>query len=95
MPSSWSAKCRERTLRFTVASGDSLFSTYIFLVPTRREFHRQSLAALVVADHSKFDRTFPSRYLPWRDVDHLVTDAEPEGSLMSSLKLNEVAVTVG
>lgn len=50
---------------------------------------------LVVADHSKFDRIFPSRYVAWRDVDHLVTDAEPEGSLMSSLKLNKVTVTVG
>ncbi|MGA9604821.1 MAG: DeoR/GlpR family DNA-binding transcription regulator [Methyloceanibacter sp.] len=56
---------------------------------------RRAAKTLVVADHSKFDRTFPSRYLPWRDVDHLVTDAEPEGSLMSSLRLNEVAVAVG
>jgi len=56
---------------------------------------RRAAKTLVVADHSKFDRTFPSRYLPWRDVAHLVTDAEPEGSLMSSLELNEVAVTIG
>ena len=50
---------------------------------------------LVVADHSKFDRVFPCRYTSWRNVDQLVTDAEPEGSLMSSLKLNEVSITVG
>jgi DeoR/GlpR family transcriptional regulator of sugar metabolism len=50
---------------------------------------------LVVADHSKFDRIFPCRYVAWRDVDHLVTDVEPEGSLMASLEFNEVAVTVG
>src|SRR5262249_18514642 len=56
---------------------------------------RRAAKTLVVADHSKFDRTFPSRYLTWRDVAHLVTDAEPKGSLMSSLARNDVAVTVG
>jgi DeoR/GlpR family transcriptional regulator of sugar metabolism len=56
---------------------------------------KRAAKTLVVADHSKFDRIFPCRYVAWRDVDHLVTDAEPEGSLMASLELNEVAVTVG
>ena len=56
---------------------------------------KRAAKTLVVADHSKFDRIFPCRYVAWRDVDHLVTDAEPEGRLMASLELNEVAVTVG
>jgi DeoR/GlpR family transcriptional regulator of sugar metabolism len=56
---------------------------------------KRAAKTLVVADHSKFDRIFPCRYVAWRDVDYLVTDAEPEGSLMASLDLNEVAVTVG
>lgn len=49
---------------------------------------KRAAKTLVVADHSKFDRVFPSRYAAWRDVDYLVTDAKPEGNLMSSLKLN-------
>jgi len=66
------------------------------LLPKRfKEVRRRAAKTLVVADHSKFDRIFPSCYVAWRDVDHLVTDAEPEGSLMSSLKLNKVTVTVG
>jgi DeoR/GlpR family transcriptional regulator of sugar metabolism len=56
---------------------------------------RRAAKTFVTADHSKFDRVFPSRYAAWRDVDHLVTDAKPEGSLMNSLKLNEVSVTIG
>jgi len=56
---------------------------------------KRAAKTVVVADHSKFDRIFPSRYLAWRDVAHLVTDAEPEGSLMTSLERNDVAVTVG
>jgi DeoR/GlpR family transcriptional regulator of sugar metabolism len=56
---------------------------------------KRAAKTLVVADHSKFDRIFPCRYVAWRDVDRLVTDAEPEGSLMASLELNEVAITVG
>lgn len=56
---------------------------------------KRAAKTLVVADHSKFGRIFPSRYLSWRDVDHLITDAEPEGGLMSSLERNEVTVTIG
>jgi DeoR/GlpR family transcriptional regulator of sugar metabolism len=55
---------------------------------------KRAAKTLIVADHSKFDRIFPSRYLTWREVDHLVTDAEPEGRLLNSLTLNEVGVTV-
>jgi DeoR/GlpR family transcriptional regulator of sugar metabolism len=55
---------------------------------------KRAAKTLVVTDHSKFDRTFPSRYLSWREVDGLVTDAEPEGRLLSSLNFNEVAITV-
>jgi DeoR/GlpR family transcriptional regulator of sugar metabolism len=56
---------------------------------------KRAAKTMVVADHSKFDRVFSSRYVAWRDVAHLVTDAEPEGSLMSSLKVNDVAITRG
>jgi DeoR/GlpR family transcriptional regulator of sugar metabolism len=58
------------------------------------EMSKRAAKTLVAADHSKFDRIFPCRYASWRNVDHLVTDAEPEGRLMSSLKLNEVSITV-
>ena len=56
---------------------------------------RRAAKTLVVADHSKFDRIFPCRYAAWRDVNHLVTDAEPGGGLLSSLKLNGVEITIG
>jgi DeoR/GlpR family transcriptional regulator of sugar metabolism len=56
---------------------------------------KRAAKTLVAADHSKFGQTFPSRYLAWRDVDHLVTDAAPEGKLLRRLERNEVTVTVG
>ena len=40
---------------------------------------------MVVADHSKFQRTFPARFGTWKDVGHLVTDVAPEGTLAVGL----------
>jgi DeoR/GlpR family transcriptional regulator of sugar metabolism len=45
---------------------------------------------VVVADHSKFDAVFPSRYASWRDVDALVTDASPPDTLTAALKQSGV-----
>ena len=45
---------------------------------------------VVVADHSKFDAIFPSRYAPWRDVDALVTDAPPPEKLAVTLRQSGV-----
>lgn len=41
---------------------------------------------VVVADHSKFDAIFPSRYAPWREVAALVTDAAPGDKLALALR---------
>ncbi|ADZ71530.1 DeoR/GlpR family DNA-binding transcription regulator [Polymorphum gilvum] len=49
---------------------------------------------LVVADHSKHDRLFPSRYASWRDIGHVVTDRRPGDDLCNSLDANGVELTV-
>jgi len=49
---------------------------------------------VVVADHSKFDAVFPSRYASWRDVDALVTDASPPDTLTAALKQSGVELVV-
>ncbi|MCM5553141.1 DeoR/GlpR family DNA-binding transcription regulator [Pleomorphomonas sp. NRK KF1] len=50
----------------------------------------RSAKCVVVADHSKFDAIFPSRYAPWRDVDALVTDAAPPEKLTAALRQSGV-----
>ncbi|OBZ93370.1 DeoR family transcriptional regulator [Pararhizobium polonicum] len=49
---------------------------------------------VVVADHSKHDRLFPSRYAPWRDISHVVTDQTPGDELKGNLDINGVKLTV-
>jgi DeoR/GlpR family transcriptional regulator of sugar metabolism len=51
--------------------------------------------AIVVADHSKFNRVFAARYADWRRIGHLVTDKEPSGALMRELELKDVTTIVG
>ena len=46
--------------------------------------------SVVVADHSKFDAIFPSRYAPWRDVNSLITDATPPEKLTTVLRQSGV-----
>lgn len=53
---------------------------------------QRSGSTLVVADHSKFDATFPARYASWQQVDHLVTDEQPTGKLASALSQHKVIV---
>ncbi|MEH3119931.1 MAG: DeoR/GlpR family DNA-binding transcription regulator [Methylorubrum populi] len=48
--------------------------------------------SLVVADHSKFGRVFPSRYASWGRISHLVSDIEPTGSLRQALSHTRVHV---
>lgn len=55
----------------------------------------RSAKSIVVADHSKFDAVFPSRYVPWRQIDTLVTDAPPSGDIAAALKAAEVGVAIG
>lgn len=45
----------------------------------------QSARTMIVADHSKFQLVFPSRFAKWTDIDILVTDEHPEGDLGSIL----------
>lgn len=47
---------------------------------------------VVVADHSKFDAVFPSRYAAWRQIDTLVTDAVPKGKVATALESAGVTV---
>ncbi|XBS68449.1 DeoR/GlpR family DNA-binding transcription regulator [Acerihabitans sp. KWT182] len=45
---------------------------------------------IVVADHSKFGMTFPWRYASWNQVHLLITDRQPEGQMLESLRKNQV-----
>ena len=49
---------------------------------------------LVVADHSKFDRMFPSRYASWSQIGDLVSDAKPPRPLMQALHQAGVRLTL-
>jgi DeoR/GlpR family transcriptional regulator of sugar metabolism len=51
--------------------------------------------SIVVADHSKFDAVFPSRYAAWRQVSALITDAMPGETLAAALAANKVNVVTG
>lgn len=53
---------------------------------------QRSSQTIVVADHSKFDTTYPARYASWQQVDYLVTDEPPTGKLASALNQNKVEV---
>lgn len=53
---------------------------------------QRSGSTLVVADHSKFDATFPARYASWQQVDYLVTDEQPTDKLASALSQHKVIV---
>ncbi|WP_313055285.1 DeoR/GlpR family DNA-binding transcription regulator [Pseudomonas lopnurensis] len=53
---------------------------------------QRSGKTLVVADHSKFDATFPARYASWQQVDYLVADEQPTGKLASALSQHKVVV---
>ncbi len=54
----------------------------------------RSAKCIVTADHSKFDRIFPSRYASWRQISHLVSDASPKGPLLATLEQNDVQIVV-
>ncbi|MBC8130065.1 MAG: DeoR/GlpR transcriptional regulator [Rhizobiaceae bacterium] len=45
----------------------------------------RSAATVVVADHSKFERTFPARFGTWHDIKHLVTDRPVSGALHAAI----------
>ncbi|MFP9228663.1 DeoR/GlpR family DNA-binding transcription regulator [Pectobacterium cacticida] len=49
---------------------------------------------LLVADHSKFGMTYPSRYASWNKIDKLITDQQPLDSLRDALQKNHVEVYI-
>ena len=50
--------------------------------------------ATVVADHSKFERSFLARYAVWPQIDQLVTDQAPPPSLSGHLGLTGTEIIV-
>ena len=54
----------------------------------------RSASSILVADHSKQDRTFAARYANWRQISHLVTDVAPKGPLAAALQQAKVAIHV-
>jgi len=55
---------------------------------------RRAELTIIVADHTKFDRTALAIYANWRQVDLLVTDQPPRGELAESLRDARVEVVV-
>ncbi|AHF75767.1 DeoR family transcriptional regulator [Sodalis praecaptivus] len=55
---------------------------------------QRAAATLVVADHSKFGMTFPSRYALWPQITRLITDKQPDGPLRESLNKHQVACSI-
>lgn len=55
----------------------------------------RSARSVLVADHSKFGRVFPSRWARWKQIDALVSDAAPNGQLQAAIDRHHVSVTVG
>lgn len=46
---------------------------------------RRARQVSIVADRTKFDRTFSARFAEWSGVDSLVTDQQPTGALLSAI----------
>lgn len=49
---------------------------------------------MIVADHSKFDMVFPSRYASWHAIDRIVTDSPPADHILNTLKKENVDISV-
>lgn len=49
---------------------------------------------MVVADHSKFDMTYPARYASWQQIDWLVTDRSPTGPMLNMLQKSQVEIVI-
>lgn len=50
-----------------------------------RAMMRRSDRCMILADSSKFNRRFPSRYASWTQVSTLVSNARPDGSLGTAI----------
>ena len=57
-----------------------------------RRMIRQARRVAILADHSKFDQPALARIAGWADVDLLITDAAPEGTLALTLAASGVDV---
>lgn len=47
---------------------------------------KRAAEAILVADHSKFDQRALTVFAQWNDIDRLVTDRQPEGSLATAIR---------
>ncbi|MNJ60689.1 HTH-type transcriptional repressor GlcR [compost metagenome] len=56
---------------------------------------RQAEKVLLLADHSKFDKTAFVKLMEFDEVDVLITDQEPEAEWMDMLKEKEIEVLFG
>ncbi|MFK8084244.1 MAG: DeoR/GlpR family DNA-binding transcription regulator [Granulosicoccus sp.] len=55
---------------------------------------RQASRAMIVADHTKFNKVFPARFAKWADVHTLVTDIKPTGKLLARLEQQKVSIAL-
>lgn len=55
---------------------------------------RRAASTMIVADHSKFDQHALAIWGRWSEIDHLVTDREPTGTLARALERGGVEVKV-
>ncbi|MCX8289821.1 hypothetical protein [Enterobacter pseudoroggenkampii] len=42
---------------------------------------QRSNKSLIVVDHSKLDKVFPSNYASWQAIDRIITDSPPADSI--------------
>jgi DeoR/GlpR family transcriptional regulator of sugar metabolism len=61
---------------------------------TYRAMALRAPEAIVVSDHTKFERPAISVYARWSNVTHLVTDAAPEGALLEAMQQAGVDIVV-
>jgi hypothetical protein len=46
---------------------------------------QRSNKSLIVVDHSKFDKVFPSNYASWQAIDRIITDSPPADHIFNTL----------
>ena len=63
------------------------------IAETYRAMVHRGTDTIVVADHSKIDKTAVSIYAEWGEISELVTDVDPaDEELMSALKLSKIKI---
>lgn len=46
---------------------------------------QRSNKSLIVVDHSKLDKVFPSNYASWQAIDRIITDSPPADHIFNTL----------